>query len=162
MVWPWTLPPPPHLVGGWNSYVITLSVSWLPVLQEWVQDVYPGLPERRRFGVQDSPLSLLCADERRVWCSTEVALRLQSVYDPSWWGGSKNLGLYYMYITLHLLVICGGILSSETVLQCALLVEPRWGHCSTSWRSPISPCSKECVSGVCCTVFFTVTSMTCF
>ena len=128
---------------------MTLCIYLLPVLQEWIQDVYPGLPEWRRFGVQDSPLSLLCSDERRVWCSAEVALRLQSVHDPSWWGRSQNLGSYY--ITLHFVVMCGGILSCETisVLQCALLVEPRWGHCSTPWRSP---CSKECVSGMCCTV----------
>ena len=46
--------------------LLTVCISLLPVLQEWVQDVYPSLPERRRFGVQDSPLSLLCADERRV------------------------------------------------------------------------------------------------
>ena len=51
-------------------------------LQEWLQDVHQGLPQWRWYRIQDTPLSVLRADEGRVWSAAEVAIWLQGREHP--------------------------------------------------------------------------------
>ena len=70
------------LTPSWTVYLWRSLHSVLCSLQEWLQDVHQGLPQWRWYWIQDAPLSVLRADEGRVWPIAEVAIWLQGREHP--------------------------------------------------------------------------------
>jgi len=75
-------------------------------LQEWLQDVHQGLPQWRWYRIQDTPLSVLRADEGRIWSAAEVAIWLQgrepSYPPPQKWGS----GIFRAFLVQELCKLC--------------------------------------------------------